>query len=70
MVLSIHTGLSHFSRRDDRCHTNRVFRRENGTVPLGVTRGSHCDLSVADVSVIFRVSRNPLEAIDASLASN
>ena len=32
--LTVHWGLSRFSRREQRRHGNRLFRRENGTVPL------------------------------------
>ena len=32
--LTVHRGLSRFSRREQRRHGNRLFRRENGTVPL------------------------------------
>jgi prepilin-type N-terminal cleavage/methylation domain-containing protein len=38
--VTAHWGLSRFSRRDACCHRERVFRRENGTVPLAPRKGT------------------------------
>ncbi len=44
--VSVHRGLSRFSRRSHPHYQNRVFRRENGTVPLGAGEGDRSKFSV------------------------
>jgi hypothetical protein len=37
--LTVHRGLSRFSRHRGCCHTQMLDRRENGTVPLALREG-------------------------------
>ena len=56
LAVTVHRGLSQFSRRGKRYDANRLDRRENGTVPLAPREGDRSMFSAQRLSEEYAFS--------------